>query len=169
MKHIFDDPEYDDEDEREYGIAGWLFLAGMVIIGAMILYLCQSPPQAQHKPPESFSRGVEEDKRRGSKWESVRKEFLRAHPLCAYCGGTERLQVHHVHQFDEMTDAQRGTDSPGGEYDFENLITLCEVQPEDHHLRIGHSGNFKTSNPNVKADCVRHEAEMRAAGTWPQR
>ncbi len=42
MRHIFDDPEYDDEEEEtRYGMAGWIFLAGLVLLGIVIVVLCR--------------------------------------------------------------------------------------------------------------------------------
>lgn len=106
------------------------------------------------------------DAKRSSKWPACERAFKKLHPFCAYCGGTLNIQVHHVHQFRDMTAEQKGTDAPGGELDWDNLISLCENQPEDHHLKIGHLGNFKHSNPNVREDCAKHRAEMEALGTW---
>lgn len=102
-----------------------------------------------------------------------------AHERCAYCGfrpspnaknpeDQKRLQVHHGRRaFKDMNSDQRGTDEPEGEYDPNNLIALCERHPSNHHLNIGHMGNFKLENPNVFADCAKHEKDMRKAGTWP--
>jgi DNA-directed RNA polymerase subunit RPC12/RpoP len=33
---------------------------------------------------------------RGSRWKTIRKEALRRTPLCAFCGSTRHLQVHHI-------------------------------------------------------------------------
>ncbi len=96
------------------------------------------------------------------------------HEACAYCGfipkpelGEKPNQIHHVAQFSKMTIKQRDSDVKGGEYDPDNLITLCERHPDNHHLNIGHVGNFKNENPNVREVCKAHEAELRAKGEWP--
>lgn len=76
---------------------------------------------------------------RSPKWHGVEKAHLRAQPACAACGGTKRLQVHHIKPFHEH---------PELELDPTNLITLCMGKFEDH-LLVGHLGNWKHSNPEV--------------------
>lgn len=166
---------------RDYNWAT-VYIAGVILFIAGVVY-CDFRPQPEvnrlaeetkavtllDEAPAHFLADVAADKKRSDKWATCRKHFLAAHPFCAYCGGTTKLQVHHVHQFNDMTPEQRGTDAPGGELDPNNLIVLCEDPATDHHLHIGHSGNFKTSNPNVRADCQEHEAAMRKEGTWPQK
>jgi len=71
--------------------------------------------------------------KRSGQWPTVEKHFLEAHPTCAACGGTERLNVHHVHPFHLF---------PELELDPNNLITLCMGEKECH-LKIGHGGSFK--------------------------
>jgi 5-methylcytosine-specific restriction enzyme A len=78
--------------------------------------------------------------KRSSKWPTVEKHFLEAHPICAACGGKKRLNVHHCMPFHL---------DPNLELDPNNLITLCMGKLECH-LHIGHSGNFKLYNPNVR-------------------
>lgn len=116
--------------------------------------------QARMQPPDSFLRAVAADKERSGKWAALRKKVIVAHPYCAYCGGTEKLQSHHIRPFHLH---------PELELVESNVIVLCETEGTDHHLRIGHAGNFKDENPNVVEDCQKHEAEMRKAGTWPRK
>ena len=84
--------------------------------------------------------------KRSGKWPSVRKTHLEAHPTCELCGGTKKLNVHHIKPFHLH---------PELELDPSNLITLCE---EDRggvncHLFFGHLGNFRTGvNPDVRQD-----------------
>jgi hypothetical protein len=108
----------------------------------------------------------------------VHAREYKPHPVCAFCGfkpnpcsvileNRKRLQAHHGRTaFKDMTPEQKGTDEPGGEYDENNLIALCERHPENHHLNIGHDGNFKHENPNVFEDCKANEAKLRKLGTW---
>lgn len=113
-----------------------------------------------HRPPESFVRGVRDDKARSDKWEAFAKKCKAAHPYCAYCGGTAKLQAHHIAPFHLH---------PELELDESNVIILCELPDSDHHLHIGHLGNFKSEgNPHVREDCARHEADLRKAGEWPR-
>ncbi len=89
---------------------------------------------------------------RSGKWPTVRKNHLLAHPVCEVCGGSEKLEVHHIRPFhlDPCFEL-----SPG------NLVTLCEANKGgvNCHLLFGHLGNFKSFNPNVVAD----------AGNWKQK
>jgi hypothetical protein len=111
----------------------------------------------------------EQGKKRSSKWGKVRKEWLAENGTCAACGSTSKLQVHHIESFHEH---------PEKELLKTNFITLCEVDPSgiiqrtlvamhirkplqpgdkgNHHRNIGHNGNFKTNNPNVREDAAEH-------------
>lgn len=82
---------------------------------------------------------------RSGRWPAVRKKHLEEHPCCAACGGTAKLEVHHVFPFHL---------NPAGELDPNNLITLCESGGGgvNCHLHYGHLGNFKSFNANVEAD-----------------
>ena len=80
--------------------------------------------------------------KRSGEWPTVEKHFLEAHPTCAACEGTERLNIHHCRPFHTF---------PQLELDTNNLITLCMGELECH-LQIGHCGDFKLYNPNVRKD-----------------
>jgi len=85
--------------------------------------------------------------KRSSKWPTIRKTFLQTHNTCAACGGAENLEVHHIEPFHE---------NPALELDFNNFIVLCDkAGKENCHLEIGHLGNFKNKNPNVKEDAAK--------------
>lgn len=77
---------------------------------------------------------------RSSRWETVRKHFLRTQTTCAACGIDKRLQVHHIKPFHL---------NPRLELDPQNLIVLCEYPSRNCHLNVGHHGNWKAENPNV--------------------
>lgn len=81
-------------------------------------------------------------KRRSSRWSSVRAAFLAKNGSCAACGQTDHLQVHHIIPFNV---------DPTKELDESNLITLCEDEYDCHRI-IGHTGNFRKVNPNVRED-----------------
>lgn len=87
-------------------------------------------------------------KRRSSRWDEVRDEFLETNGRCAACGSTSRLQVHHIEPFHLH---------PELELDPKNLISLCMGESECH-LKIGHGGSFKRYNPGVVADAKKHMA-----------
>ena len=84
--------------------------------------------------------------KRSSKWPTVRKNHLKEHPSCAVCGGTKKLEVHHIKSFCEF---------PELELEPTNLITLCESKNKgglNCHLIFGHLANYKLSNPTVAED-----------------
>lgn len=81
---------------------------------------------------------------RNPKWPEVEKAHLKEEPVCQYCGGSLKLQVHHIAPFHLF---------PEKELDDSNLITLCEEHEKDCHLMHGHLGDFKLYNPNIRAEC----------------
>lgn len=84
--------------------------------------------------------------RRSPKWEHYRKTWLDSNNECAACGAKDKLQVHHKKCFHL---------SPELELDYNNYITLCEDGNKcEHHIKIGHLGNFKLENPNVEKDAA---------------
>jgi hypothetical protein len=78
--------------------------------------------------------------KRSPHWPTVEKHFREAHPTCAACGGTERLNVHHIIPFHV---------NAALELDPNNLITLCMGKLECH-LHIGHGGSFSAWNEGVR-------------------
>jgi hypothetical protein len=83
--------------------------------------------------------------KRSSSWPKVRKDFLDKNPVCAFCGGKESLEVHHIKPFHL---------DPSLELDNANLIVLCESKKYgvNCHLFFGHLGNYKKENINIKED-----------------
>ena len=78
---------------------------------------------------------------RSPKWGSVRKEHLKDNPVCAACGRSKKLEVHHivpVHM------------DPNRELDPSNLVTLCD---DPCHIVFGHLMNYKSWNKDVIEDC----------------
>jgi len=88
---------------------------------------------------------VPDGSKRSNQWPKVRKQHLAKHPACELCGGTKKLEVHHVQEFSRK---------PELELDPNNLITLCENDKDgvNCHLLFGHLGNFKSFNKNVRRD-----------------
>lgn len=80
---------------------------------------------------------------RSGEWNRVRDEYLKEHPKCEVCGGTEGLQVHHKLPFNIH---------PEYELLKSNLITLCEKSGRNHHLIFGHLGSFRSWNVDVAED-----------------
>lgn len=89
--------------------------------------------------------GAPNGTQRSSHWPVVRAAYLKDHPACALCGGTEKLEVHHIRPFHVH---------PEFELDPTNFITLCEANKFgiDCHLMVGHLGSFKSWNENVIMD-----------------
>ena len=144
-------------------------LAGVVVaaLGGAGVLLWPGPVESVAPPisplllraPKTFQDGVSADKARSGKWAALRARIIKNHPFCAYCGRTEKLEAHHIkpfHLFPEL------------ELEPENIIVLCQAPPMDHHLKVGHKGNFKNWNPDVVADCKANEKRLKRAGRWPQ-
>lgn len=84
---------------------------------------------------------------RSSRWEGVRKDFLKTNNICAACGTKDKLQVHHIKPFHLY---------PELELEPSNLITLCETKQRKCHLNIGHLGHWKRENPDVTKDAANY-------------
>jgi 5-methylcytosine-specific restriction enzyme A len=83
---------------------------------------------------------------RSPKWAAVRADFLADHPRCACCGGSSKLNVHHVEPFHVR---------PERELDPANLLTLCEGgNGLNCHFWIGHCGNWAAWNILARADAA---------------
>src|SRR5512142_1662176 len=83
--------------------------------------------------------------KRSPQWRAFEKRWLMLHPLCEGCGGSEKLNAHHVIPFHLK---------PSRELREENLITLCMKVGRDCHIHLGHGNDFKAFNPNVRRDCA---------------
>ncbi len=83
---------------------------------------------------------------RSTHWPKARREHLLRQPACAACGGTEHLEVHHIHPYHLF---------PDRELDQANLITLCEG-PCNCHLTFGHLHSWQAYNPGVRADVEKY-------------
>lgn len=85
---------------------------------------------------------------RSADWPLARAAYLSEHNECEACGRKKSLQVHHVRAFHC---------EPTLELDPTNFITLCTDGPcnLNCHFVIGHAGNTKTNNPNVRRDAAR--------------
>ena len=96
---------------------------------------------------------AEKGQRRSSKWKHVRHNHLLEHPECECCGRKTELEVHHIIPFSV---------APDKELDPDNLITLCESKKNgiNCHLLLGHLGDYKRFNPNVKSDVLEWRAKL---------
>lgn len=82
---------------------------------------------------------------RSPEWPTVRKAHLLRDPVCNICGGTKKLNVHHVLPFHVDKTLELNPD---------NLITLCDGAGNgNHHLIFGHFGNYATKwNPQIRTE-----------------
>jgi hypothetical protein len=84
--------------------------------------------------------------KRSPKWPKVRKDFLEKNPTCAACGGTEKIEIHHLKPFHLH---------PELELEPSNLITLCEGKKGlNCHLVFGHLCDYKQINPDCRSDAL---------------
>jgi len=95
--------------------------------------------------------------KRSSQWPKVRAEHLKAKPNCEVCGSLNKTEVHHIVPFHE---------DPSKELDPKNLITLCENWEKGIccHLLIGHLGNYKNSNKDVRKDATTWRKKLKKNG-----
>ena len=117
-------------------------------------------PTSEKKLVKSLNEDVRVGKpavKRSPRWDNVRNQHLKNNPACVACGRTERLQVHHIRPFHLF---------PELELDPSNLITLCEMFVNDgdntndnHHLHLGHKGDFHKNNQKVLNDVNRYRVE----------
>lgn len=80
-------------------------------------------------------------------WPRVERAVLAKFSKCVTCSGAETLQVHHIIPFHFCHLVYRGD----LELDERNLMVLCEANVNDHHLLVGHLGNFESYNPGGRA------------------
>jgi len=93
---------------------------------------------------------------RSPKWDKVRDAHLRAEAECAACEGGKSdnmaMQVHHIFPLQYCVALGRAD----LELDQRNLITLCQSEvgkpSPNHHLLIGHLGNFESADRYVVRD-----------------
>lgn len=131
--------------------SGWVIAVVLfaVMLACLGMQWLDDPRAHDHGP---VLEQVRYETPRGSCWKPTRADWIEKHPRCAFanCRSSGPFEVHHVLPFAEF---------PAHECDTGNLITLCRGGP-NHHLWVGHQGNFRESNPNVRDDCRR--------GTFPE-
>ena len=130
------------------GVAvGWI--AGIVVAwGIALATLSPAPrvaglPHVEHLAPPTLTYGAELEAARSPTWQTFEKHFLAAHPTCAACGGPSEVG-HHIQPFHLH---------PELELDESNIIALCNKHC--CHLLLGHLGNFRSWNTEVRADAAK--------------
>jgi len=116
---------------------------------------------------------------RSPRWHEVERAFLSQHQVCAACDvqGEGRLQVHHIIPFEYCIYLGR----PELEFNPKNLMALCEGPgTNDHHISVGHLGNFQFLNQVVEQDvtgpwrglakaAIELLADWKAREKWPNK
>lgn len=93
---------------------------------------------------EILSGKIPKGVKRSPHWPEVRGRHLRLHPECALCGGTKKLNVHHVRPFWLFPELELAP---------LNLITLCEGSRWlNCHFVLGHLLSWKSFNLFVLDD-----------------
>lgn len=106
-----------------------------------------------HGAVEALRHGIT----RSDHWPAVERAEREANPRCIACDPSASdyaIQVHHVNPFHYCIALGR----PDLELDPRNLVSLCETEEgwpaQDHHLLIGHLGDFKEGNLKVREDAA---------------
>lgn len=132
-----------------------LLVAGMKTMGAswlrrravwLAVRLGGWVPWNKHQRENRTTLAMMASVHRSPRWWNVREKHLRSEPWCRFCGGTLKLEVHHVKPFHLF---------PHLELDPTNLITLCEAKGLNCHLMRGHLGNWHQWNPNIREQAIK--------------
>lgn len=93
-------------------------------------------------------------KKRSGKWRRIRREHLKREPACVVCCGRKSLEVHHIVPFSVNPDLELVPS---------NLMTLCESKRLGLtcHQLIGHLGNYRRQNPDVRTDAKTWRNKLR--------
>lgn len=83
--------------------------------------------------------------RRSPHWPGVRAKHLYTEGWCRGCSGVSHLEVHHIVPF--HIDKSK-------ELDDSNLITLCEFPGVNCHLDLGHRGDWKDFDPDIRKKAI---------------
>lgn len=81
--------------------------------------------------------------KRSPLWTKVRRDHLKKQEKCIVCGLLKPLNVHHKYPFHFVVLLGR----PDLELDERNLFTLDVDVTEDHHVLVGHLGDYQSYNP----------------------
>ena len=128
-------------------VAIMLFLLGC-LAGAQVGYSVGTPTDSDVREAVltlQATAAKSSDNPRSPHWPAVRDAWLEKHPTCAACGTDEHCEVHHVKPFSYY---------PELELEESNFMTLCRKPGHNCHLRIGHSGDWKSWNPHAREDAA---------------
>lgn len=125
---------------------------------------------SDHGAVVAAGHGIE----RSHHWSTEEYHFKVANQKCPACPLDHKvewkfLQVHHKWPFHDVVLCGR----PDLELDFRNLMTLCMDGVYNHHIALGHLGNFPSYNEDAVADCTRWYGktwrEIEADHAWKEK
>ena len=127
-----------------------IYVAFVCLFAAAICWHVQQPAESHADHDHAMVVGAAP---RSGKWPTVRAAYLADHPTCEACGSPDDITVHHV----------KPLSFGGCELCMDNLITLCGIdrtpdngkESRNCHLHIGHRGNWRLENPNVREDAAK--------------
>ena len=105
--------------------------------------LCVSSTTLDHGALAALEHGH----KRSPLWPARQKAHLKIQPYCLACGLEHPLNVHHKYPFHFVIAVGR----PDLELDERNLFTLDVLPTEEHHLLIGHLGDYQSYNPQLES------------------
>ena len=105
-------------------------------------------------PDHGALAALEHGHKRSPLWPKRQKLHLAKQPVCIVCGLDHPLNVHHKYPFHFVVALGR----PDLELDERNLFTMDVLPSEEHHILIGHLGDYQSFNPNLEemAAACRH-------------
>jgi len=99
-------------------------------------------------------------------WAEKEKAFLSRNPACALCGVEDSVVAHHIIPVPYCLALGRAD----LELDERNLLTLCHSRAgnscDDHHLYVGHLGDYHSFNLTVREDVQGRFKGSRKARLW---
>lgn len=99
-------------------------------------------------------------------WAEKERTFLARNPGCAVCAVEGCVVVHHILPVPYCLALGR----PDLELDDRNLITLCHSRSgancDDHHLYVGHLGDYHSFNLAVRHDVAGRFKGFRKSRLW---
>lgn len=129
--------------QRPFGVA--ILLASLLVFLVFFLAKKEKDESREAELSSTSLGAVESSVPRSPKWPKERALYLIDHPACEACGRTHDTQVHHVVPFHVNKSL---------ELDRSNFIGLCGPHGCNAHFRIGHLGDWRKANPNVRRDAA---------------
>ena len=98
---------------------------------------CEEHGKLVSQQYEQNGRDAKHGKRYGRNWQSIRRAYVHAHPLCERCMKAGRyVRVEEVHHIKPLAD--------GGTNDESNLMSLCRKCHAEIHAEMGTRSHNET-------------------------